>query len=467
MTYAEQLRPLDAAYLALDGPTTTGHVCLYLPLEGPVTMRTLRRQIALGVRRMPSLRRRLQHVAPVIDLVDRPWWVDDADFDLGNHVFEHQIPAPGGLSLLVEQVTEIAMTHLDRDHPLWEVHLLHDPTHATSAVMTKVHHVIADGFQMRRILDALLGPESVPGVSEREPDVVLRDAPHRAELLARSAVNNTLWGAGAAVSGARSVITSPGDTVRSVVTTPVDAVRSAVGKLVSAPQTPFNRSVSDRRAWAFGSFDIEASRPVRRRYGVTVNDILHATIAASLRDWLIGRDALPKGPLVALVPLSARQTEANHNGANRIDISLCEIPTQVTDSLARLQEAHEAMQRSKEHTWLDEHSLNTASRFFATALSTAAHTSETLHLMDLLPTPINLVISNVPMFDDVLFVGNRQVQAQHPLAPVFEGIGINITVHGYQGHLDVGIATCAELVPDADRLWQHMELEYDRLCGLG
>ncbi len=35
---ARQVRPLDAAYLALDGPRTVGHVCLVLPLDGPITL---------------------------------------------------------------------------------------------------------------------------------------------------------------------------------------------------------------------------------------------------------------------------------------------------------------------------------------------------------------------------------------------------------------------------------------------
>ena len=46
---AEQLRPLDAAYLALDGPRTVGHVCLMLPLDGAVTFSELLAQVRARV----------------------------------------------------------------------------------------------------------------------------------------------------------------------------------------------------------------------------------------------------------------------------------------------------------------------------------------------------------------------------------------------------------------------------------
>ena len=51
---AEQLRPLDAAYLALDGPRTVGHVCLMLPLDGAVTFSELLAQVRSGDRETES-----------------------------------------------------------------------------------------------------------------------------------------------------------------------------------------------------------------------------------------------------------------------------------------------------------------------------------------------------------------------------------------------------------------------------
>ena len=65
----EQLGPVDAAYLALDGPRTVGHVCLLLPFDSPVTHAQLRAQVSGRLPYLPELRRRLRD-APIAP--DRP-----------------------------------------------------------------------------------------------------------------------------------------------------------------------------------------------------------------------------------------------------------------------------------------------------------------------------------------------------------------------------------------------------------
>jgi NRPS condensation-like uncharacterized protein len=47
-------------------------------------------------------------------------------------------------------------------------------------------------------------------------------------------------------------------------------------------------------------------KAVRRRAGVTVNDVVMALCAGALRRWLLDHDALPDAPLVAAVPVSLR-----------------------------------------------------------------------------------------------------------------------------------------------------------------
>ena len=45
-------------------------------------------------------------------------------------------------------------------------------------------------------------------------------------------------------------------------------------------------------------------------------------------------------------------------------------------------------------------------------------------------------------------------------------MGVNVTVQGYQGRLDVGVSACAEIVPDIDELFAAMTREWDTLCAL-
>ena len=106
---ARQVRPLDAAYLALDGPRTVGHVCLVLPLDGPITLAALRDQVDARVGRLPELRQRLHQSS---NPLDRSWWIDDASFDVDQHVEEFHV----GRRDLTDVVAELAMEQIGRAH---------------------------------------------------------------------------------------------------------------------------------------------------------------------------------------------------------------------------------------------------------------------------------------------------------------------------------------------------------------
>ncbi|MBK8869016.1 MAG: DUF1298 domain-containing protein [Dermatophilaceae bacterium] len=442
---AQQLRPLDAAYLALDGPRTVGNVCLLLPLDRPVTFADLRGQISTRVGRLPEFRRRLQALPFGID---RPWLVDDVDFDLDHHVLESY----AGHGALPAAVAGIAMTPLDRRRPLWEVHLLHEERGET-VIVTKVHHAIADGSRMRDILHALLGTDQLV---DDDPGWEPESAPPVSAMLARSAVDWATWSMGTAARIARQAVTEP-----STLTGAVD-----FSGWPGAPATIVNKPVSGRRAMAYGTWNLAASKPIRTKLGATVNDLLHACAAAGLRHWLSERDALPSSPLVAMVPISVRHLAVDQSGANRIALTLCTIPTDVEDRAERVAAARAAMAVAKSHVAANEDALTMVARAFASMLSPGSNLASVLRLPDVIHLPFNTVISNVPMGQDLFGVGEARVTSVYPMPPLGEGMGFNVTAQGYQGKLDVGVSVCPELIPDVEVLYEIMADEWRALCDL-
>ncbi len=71
-------------------------------------------------------------------------WEDDRDFDLSHHVRLDALPAPGGLDELWNLVSRLHGTLLNRDRPLWEMHLIEGLADGRYAVYTKIHHALAD-----------------------------------------------------------------------------------------------------------------------------------------------------------------------------------------------------------------------------------------------------------------------------------------------------------------------------------
>ncbi|MEI2827251.1 MAG: wax ester/triacylglycerol synthase family O-acyltransferase [Dermatophilaceae bacterium] len=457
--HAQRVAPVDASYLSMDAANTTGNVCLMLTLEGHVTRDDLAEHVMAALPDLPMLRRRLHEVAWGLDL---PWWIDDPTFDLDRHVLEHIVPAPGGHDAVSALAARIGMIPMDRTRPLWAVHLIHDGEgdEARSAVLLAMHHTIGDGSAFLATIRAIFGGDTEAGGSP--PAWVADPPPSDVEMLWRSAVEAAQWSLSRSISTATSTLGTLGKQIDGVLTT---------ASVPTAPLTPFNKTLSTRRAWARASVSLDDSRPVRRRLGVTVNDILHAMVASALRDWLRRRDALPATPLVALVPIGASGEAPDPAAINRIDMTVSEVPTHICDPVDRLHAAHESMRRAKVAPMFTETVMDLAARVSTTSTSPltrwAADAAVTARVMDYMPPGTNLVISNVSMGTDTYSLAGIPVDHVYPFSPLSNGQGIFVTTQGYRGRLNIGLTCCPVLVPDADDLVQAMVTAYDELCALG
>ena len=463
----QRLSSLDASFLALDGPHGAGHILLTALVDGRLDRSTLRELVQSRLPFAPILRRRLRTVPLGLD---RPSWVDDPDFDLDRHLHEHQLPESEGPHPLAALVARLAEEPLDRSRPLWEIHLVPGCDDAGSAVITKIHHAAVDGIAGRDLLATLLDdrspdpdppaepwdPAPVPGTAQMLVRGVagLTDLAGTALRLEAAAVGRlpelpwkAMDSATRVSAGAIEWLTGVGDTEGTV------PVRRR--PRVTAPPTPFNRSITRERAWAFGELDLDASREVRAAAGATVNDLLLASVAGALRTWLSARGALPEEALRALVPISVRDGPDDGPG-NRIGLMTCPLPTDVHDPLLRLTTAHESSVVAKEHRAIGAATLQDVAAFAHPALATRAmRVVAAARLADRVRLPFNVVVSNVPGPREPLRLRGRLVRGLYPLPALSDGLGLNITIQGYRGRLHVGVVSCPELVPDP---WEVLDL---------
>ena len=72
----------------------------------------------------------------------------------------------------------------------------------------------------------------------------------------------------------------------------------------------------------------------------------------------------------------------------------------------------------------------------------------------------NLVISNVPGPQFPLYMAGARLVANYPISVITDGMGLNITVMSYDGHLDFGIVADREQMRDVWKLieWLHESL---------
>ena len=151
----EHLTTLDAGFL--EAEDSDRHVSLAIGglavMEGPAPDHAS--LVSVLAERVSEIPRFTQVVRThPLDLA-APEWVDDPQFDLAHHVHRIALPQPGNDAALYRVVADIMERRLDRDRPLWESWTIEGLAENRWAVLTKLHHCIADGISATRLLAGL------------------------------------------------------------------------------------------------------------------------------------------------------------------------------------------------------------------------------------------------------------------------------------------------------------------------
>jgi WS/DGAT/MGAT family acyltransferase len=465
-----QLTSLDAQFLAIESPRTVGHVS-GLAILDPSTAPGGRLEVAdvcrLVSQRLPLLPPMRWKLVQVPLGLDHPSWIEDPDFDIDFHIRDLALPPDADEEKLAEQVARIVARPLDRSRPLWELYLIHGLPGGRVAMLTKIHHAVVDGVSGAEILSALLDPspegrdvpESEPPRGERVPSDLellgkallgvplqplkaLRAAPATLPYLQALPGVRDFPGMGTVSKVAQRLVPgAPSPDVLELATAP-------------APRTPFNGPISPHRRFAFGQLSLDRVKAIKDDYGFTVNDVVTALCTGAVRRWLIDHDALPAEPLIAMVPVSVRSQEEFGTFGNRVSVMVVPIPTDEPDPRRRLERTHDTLLTAKDrHKALPADILTDATRFIPPAVAARAART-TLSVLAGTRPPINLVVSNVPGPQFPLFCAGARLEAHYPVSVITDGVGLNITVMSYMGHLDFGIVADRERVPD---VWTMIE----------
>jgi diacylglycerol O-acyltransferase / wax synthase len=443
----QRLSEIDAFFLNLETPKQPLNVCCVLELDtstmpGGYTYARFREALAQRVKAMPEFRMKL---ADSQLNLDHPVWVDDENFRLRRHLHRVGVPPPGGRHERAEIYGHIAALALNRDHPLWEMWVVEDSSEADSlAVMLKAQHAVVDGVGGANLLMQLCGAEP--------------DAPPPAPA----------GGAGGAyplqiaASGLMRFALRPWRLATMLPATALTVVqtvsRAREGRTMAAPfaapRTAFNAPLTQQRNIAYAQLDLHDIRVVKKRFGLTVNDVVFGLCAGVLRQFLLDRGELPDAPLVAAVPVSVRD-KTDRPGHNQTTWMFCRLETQISDPVERLRSIAARNAAAKDHSAeLGPNLLHNWTQFGGQTMFGAA-----MRMLPRIPLSLgpvyNLILSNVPGPQAQLYFLGCEVNAVHPIGPILPGAGLNITVMSLNGQLGVGIVSCPDLLPD---LWDIADL---------
>lgn len=388
-------------------------------------------------------------------------WIPDEQFDVEHHVRRSALPTPGRVRELLELVSRLHGTTLDRERPLWETHIIEGMADGRLALYTKIHHSLVDGVAATRLMQNVLStdpdkrkmplpfavtPRSKAGKAQDEASKRLAEVPISA---ARSALGMAMDAAGMPAALVRTLSKGArGET-------------SAVS--FSAPKTMLNVPITGSRRFAAQTWEMERFQAIRKATGTSLNDVVLAMCSGALRRYLLEHNDLPDSSLVAMVPVGLRAKDAHKassEGGNAVGSVMARLATQLDDPAERLDAIHHSMQQGKEA--LQAMTPNQILAMSALGMVPAGMIP-LLGLQNMARPPFNLIISNVPGPKSTQYFNGAELVGSYPVSVPMHGVALNITCTTYAEQIDFGLTGCRRSVPHLQRLLTDLD---DELAAL-
>lgn len=388
----------------------------------------------------------------------QPVWVEDEHLDLEHHFRFEALPTPGRVRELLTFVSAEHSHLMDRERPMWEVHLIEGLGKRQFALYTKVHHSLVDGVSAMRMVTRTLSedPEQrgMPPIWALPPRV-------RGE----SGEGASLWRSIGHLLGESGKQLGTIPTVARELLRTINEARKdpAYDSIFHAPRSVLNQKVTGSRRFAAQSFCLKRIKAVCQAYGTTVNDVVTAMCATALRGYLMNQEALPTKPLIAMVPVSLRRDDSS--GGNQVGVILANLHTDEPDPAERLRKIHQGMQEAKERYahMSPEEIIN----YTALTLAPAA-----FHLLTgMAPNwqTFNVVISNVPGPGETRYWNGAKMEGMYPVSIAMDRLALNMTLTSYNDQVEFGLIGCRRTLPSLQRMLDYLDeglAELETAAGL-
>ncbi len=465
------LSGIDAAFLHLESPEMPMHVGSLHVLELPPGhsgdyFEDVKACLAERLHLADVFTRKLALMP--FDL-SNPVWVEDEDIDLDHHVRHITLPRPGSNSQLQQYVARLHSTLLDRSRPLWEFFVIDGLRSGEVALYIKVHHARLDGQAGIALGRAILDTEA-SGRRIKPPRARLRRNQYQlgvAELLG-AATSNTAQ----QVVKLFKALPALARAAKSVLLPEKDEHGRRQWSFPRnldffAPRTTLNVAITNQRRFAARTVPLAEVKEIAKRAGVSLNDVVMATVAGALRDYFLGHRELPAKSLSAAVPVSLRAA-GDETANNQVSMVIMTLATDVADPIERLKKIAAASSSTKAMVGRVKSAIPTDFPMLAAPwlMSGLASLYGRSRLANVLPPLANVVISNVPGVQAQLYFAGAKIISYYPVSIPAHGMALNITVESYNGRLDYGLIACRRALPDIAELADALLAEHRKLLHL-
>ncbi|HEY3451695.1 MAG TPA: wax ester/triacylglycerol synthase family O-acyltransferase [Myxococcales bacterium] len=438
---------VDCAWLRMERPTNLITITALLRFDEPLDFERLRSTIEHRLLRFARFRQRLVEGKGRLRL---PRWVPDPFFNLDAHLIRTRLRR-GDVYELQRLLGDLMGVPLDPTRPLWQMHFVEN-VEGGCALVCRLHHCIADGVALGKVLLSLTDEEATAATITTLPV----DAP---EPAARSRLSTAVQAAGSAgrtlARAGRSVLREPGLWARHA-----SSAAGALVRLTLLPADPRSAlkgkvGVAKYAAWSH-PIPLRDIKAIGHAIGGTVNDVLVSAVSGALRSQLARRQdetVATATEIRAVVPVDLRR-EGDPPLGNRFGLLFLPLPISIGDPAHRLWELKHRMTRMKKSPDAG------VAMGILYAMGAGGMALERV-VLSLFARKASLVLTNVPGPQQARYLAGRRIRDLVFWVPQPAGLGLGVSIFSYNGEVRVGVASDARVMPDPETFVAdfHHELE--------
>ena len=444
---------VDAAWLRMESPTNlmliTGVMSFYEKLE----FNELKELIEDRLLTFDRFRQKV--VEPILPGFG-PRWADDHHFNLRSHLHRVALPDPGGQAELQEMVSRIMSTPLDSSKPLWQFQYIEN-YRGGSAVVVRIHHCIADGVALVRVLLGLT--DDSPKGSPKARRMLRRRKPLGGGYWLPEVVNDAVYSVrratGKALGKGVDALLNPARAAELLKEgAKGTGVLARLATMSGDPDSIFKGELCTSKVCAWSKvMALDEVKAFCKSQGATINDVLLAGVAGALRRYMISRNAEVDGVnLRAVVPVNLRPESDIVKLGNRFGLVFLALPVGIADRQQRLRELKRRMDaiKSSSEPMVIYGLLN--------AVGLAGPDVEKVALQ-IFGSKATSVMTNVPGPREEIFLAGKAIRSMMFWVPQSARLGLGVSILSYAGQVRLGVASDSGLVPDPESIIEAFQQE--------
>lgn len=462
---------IDNFWLHMDHPTNLMIITGFLQFDNPLDFERVEEIIKNRLLCYDRFKKRV--VRPITGVGNAVWELDP-HFDLKSHLHRVALPAPGGKAELEEMISDLTTTPLDWTKPPWQFHYIENYNNGGSIIFVRIHHCIADGIALIRLLlsTADTSPDAKweSAMPEKRPakETAFGMFPPlestmkklaRARLRAKQATRFISKEIETMFSNPYHLLEQGKSASKFILNT--TAVLSKIMLLPADRKTVFKGKLGVRKSVAWSEdLPLQDIKAIGKYFNATINDILVAMVTGALRRYLQQCNNLVGDlELRMAMPINIRPLDDKIELGNQFSLILAALPVYIDDPILRIREVQRRLKDLKEApdaavAWVVLNSLGVSSAKLAKTAATMFANKTTG------------VLSNVPGPRQPLYFAGEEIKKIMFWVPRIGGLGIGISIISYNNKVSLGIATDAGLVKNPKSILEHFMNEFKMLLGM-